>query len=67
MGEVWLAEDPRLHRRIAIKTLPFQAESTCFWLSVLNIQTQDWSQADIVGGSVLGWMAETLSHSTFIG
>ena len=27
MGEVWLGEDPRLHRQIAIKTLPLHNSS----------------------------------------
>src|SRR5205807_8852816 len=26
MGEVWLGEDPRLHRQVAIKTLPLQSQ-----------------------------------------
>src|SRR6266581_4538018 len=27
MGEVWLGEDPRLHRQVAIKTLPLRNQS----------------------------------------
>ena len=27
MGEVWLGEDPRLHRQIAIKTLPLHSQN----------------------------------------
>src|SRR5215472_6662769 len=26
MGEVWLGEDPRLHRQVAIKTLPLRSQ-----------------------------------------
>src|SRR5579863_5545297 len=27
MGEVWLGEDPRLHRQVAIKTLPLRSQN----------------------------------------
>lgn len=27
MGDIWLGEDPRLHRQVAIKTLPVQSQN----------------------------------------